>query len=294
MDKLKFNLNVNNLDLKVKFQKAMEDKMFRDLVSNLNVSEKILCKYTSTLKDSAKEITNCKYCKGLNECKNSIEGSFLIPKNNNSGLIFSYVDCRYKIQNKYKDNISLFDMPTRLKDACISSIYTDDKSRVEIIKKMKSFSDSYLSGEKVKGIYLYGSFGVGKSYLIAALFNELAKKNIKSIILHVPELVRTIKESFEVGNYAEKFDLIKNIPLLLLDDIGAEYLTGWARDEILEPILQYRMDQELPVFFTSNYDLSQLERHFVLNDDKIKAKRLIERVKQVSEPIELISKNMRK
>ena len=96
-----------------------------------------------------------------------------------------------------------------------------------------------------------------------------------------------------MGNYAEKFDLIKNVPLLLLDDIGAEYLTGWSRDEILEPILQYRMDQGLPVFFTSNYDLLQLEKHFVLNDDKVKAKRLIERIKQVSEPIELISKNMR-
>ena len=60
----------------------------------------------------------------------------------------------------------------------MENIYTDDKSRVEIIKKMKKFSDSYLEGKKVKGIYLYGSFGVGKSYLIAALFNELAKKSL--------------------------------------------------------------------------------------------------------------------
>ncbi len=293
MEKIFFNSKSNNLDLKIKFQKAKKDKTFCELIKKLNVDEKILCKYTSILKDSAIEINNCKNCQGISECKNNISGSFLIPSVNDNGLNFSYVNCHYKQNEKYKENISLFDMPSRLKDACISNIYTDDKSRVEIIKKMKKFSDSYLEGKKVKGIYLYGSFGVGKSYLIAALFNELAKKNIKSIILHVPELVRTIKESFEVGNYAEKFDLIKNIPLLLLDDIGAEYLTGWARDEILEPILQYRMDQGLPVFFTSNYDLLQLEKHFTLNEDKIKAKRLIERVKQVSESIELISKNMR-
>ena len=293
MDKLDFDFKVNDLDLKVNFQKAKEDKSFCKLINSLNLKEEILCKYTSMLKDSAEEINNCRHCKGLNDCKNSVVGSFLAPQNNNNGLVFSYIDCHYKSDSKYKENVSLFDMPLRLKDACISNIYTDDKSRIEIIKKMKCFSDNYLKGEKTKGIYLYGSFGVGKSYLIAALFNELAKKNIKSVILHVPELVRTIKESFEMGNYAEKFDLIKNVPLLLLDDIGAEYLTGWSRDEILEPILQYRMDQGLPVFFTSNYDLLQLEKHFVLNDDKVKAKRLIERIKQVSEPIELISQNMR-
>lgn len=74
-------------------------------------------------------------------CKNSVVGSFLAPQNNNNGLVFSYIDCHYKSDSKYKENVSLFDMPLRLKDACISNIYTDDKSRIEIIKKMKCFSD---------------------------------------------------------------------------------------------------------------------------------------------------------
>ena len=42
--------------------------------------------------------------------------------------------------------------------------------------------------------------------------------------------------------------MIKQIPLLLIDDIGAEKLTDWARDEILGSILQYRMDFKLPTF----------------------------------------------
>ena len=109
----------------------------------------------------------------------------------------------------------------------------------------------------------------------------------------MPELIRSIKESFE-SDYADRFELLKNTPLLLLDDIGAEYLTPWARDEVLEPILQYRMDQELPTFFTSNYSIKELEKHFMINDEKMKAKRIIERISQVSTPVELVSKNMRK
>ena len=112
-------------------------------------------------------------------------------------------------------------------------------------------------------------------------------------MVHTPELIRLIKDSFD-SDYSERFDEVMKTPLLLLDDIGAEHLTQWSRDEVLEPILQYRMDHELPTFFTSNYSLKELEKEFVVDGDRIKATRIIERIKQVSEPIELIGKNRRK
>lgn len=290
---MNFDFKSNEMDLKVNFFKAKENKSFCEIVSKLDLSEEILRKYTSSLLDAAREFENCKRCSGIQKCKNSVKGAFLCPNKNNNGIDFSYVNCRYSRKEKYKENVILFDLPVRLKEAAISNIYTDDKSRVEIIKKIKEFYDDYLQEQKdIKGIYLYGNFGVGKSYLIAALFNELAKKNVKSVIVHVPELLRTIKESFDT-NYSDMFDLVKNVPLLLLDDIGAEYLTPWSRDEVLEPILQYRMDQSLPTFFTSNYNLKELEKHFVLGDDRMKAKRIMERIIQISEPVELVSKNMR-
>ncbi len=40
--------------------------------------------------------------------------------------------------------------------------------------------------------------------------------------------------------------------ILMLDDIGAEEITPWARDEVIGPLLHYRMVQELPTFFSSN------------------------------------------
>lgn len=46
---------------------------------------------------------------------------------------------------------------------------------------------------------------------------------------------------------------------MILDDIGAEFLSSWFRDEILGAILQYRMMERLPVFFTSNYTPEELE-----------------------------------
>ena len=141
---------------------------------------------------------------------------------------------------------------------------------------------------------MHGSFGGGKTYLLAAAFNELSKKNIKSAIVYYPELLRNIKNFSE--DFDAKFNYLKKVPLLLLDDIGAENVTGWNRDEILGPLLQYRMESYLPTFFTSNLNIKELEEHFSINgnnQDKVKARRLIERILVISEPIEMISENKR-
>ena len=180
-------------------------------------------------------------------------------------------------------------------DKKICDMSVSEKQTVEIIKAIKNFINEYKKGTNPKGIYLHGSFGSGKTYLISALFNELAKSGTTSVIIHTPELLRSLKDSFST-DYSEKFYLLKHTPLLLLDDIGAEYLTAWGRDEVIEPILQYRMDEGLPTFFTSNFTILELEKHFTTASnsiDKVKARRIIERIKQLSVEVELISKNLR-
>ena len=83
---------------------------------------------------------------------------------------------------------------------------------------------------------------------------------------------------------------------MLLDDIGAENCSAWARDEVLGPILQYRMESHLPTFFTSNLTIEELETSLAATAtgvDKVKARRIIERIKQLTTDLELISKNRR-
>ena len=88
----------------------------------------------------------------------------------------------------------------------------------------------------------------------------------------------------------------KNIKYLLIDDIGAENVTSWGRDEILGTLLQYRMNEKLPTFFTSNLNILELEEHLATSKDKtdkVKARRIIERIRTLCEDIEIIGKNRR-
>ena len=296
-------VNVTDVDftaLTHSFWDACANSDFKDFVYGLNIKEDTLMKYTSHLEDAYEEWNNCKNCKSLATCKNKVEGYRYTPIENGNIIDFSYDTCK-KLEKKlkedsHKDNIVLFDMPKETKEASFKNIYKDDKARVPIIKYFKEFMDNYKNEPKPKGIYLNGSFGSGKTYLIAALFNEMAKKGVRSILIYYPEFLRSLKASFQTDEYSEKFDYIKRIPLLLLDDVGAENCTNWSRDEVLGPILQYRMENHLPTFFTSNLTLEELEKSLSITSsgvDKVKARRIIERVKQLTVSLELISKNRR-
>lgn len=296
MEKIDKFLNSKiSTSIKQNYIKALEDEAFRKLITQYEIDEEVGMKYTSRLMDSSKEHTNCSNCPSLAACSNSVRGFCLTPKQNKNTINFSYDMCKYLKKEEYRENVQVFDVAKDIKNASIKNIYTNDKNRIEIIKAIKNFINEYKKGTNPKGIYLHGSFGSGKTYLISALFNELAKSGTTSVIIHTPELLRSLKDSFST-DYSEKFYLLKHTPLLLLDDIGAEYLTAWGRDEVIEPILQYRMDEGLPTFFTSNFTILELEKHFTTASnsiDKVKARRITERIKQLSVEVELISKNLR-
>lgn len=296
MEKIDKFLNSKiSTSIKQNYIKALEDEAFRRLITQYKIDEEVGMKYTSRLMDSSKEHTNCSNCPSLAACSNSVRGFCLTPKQNKNTINFSYDMCKYLKKEEYRENVQVFDVAKDIKNASIKNIYTNDKNRIEIIKAIKNFINEYKKGTNPKGIYLHGSFGSGKTYLISALFNELAKSGTTSVIIHTPELLRSLKDSFST-DYSEKFYLLKHTPLLLLDDIGAEYLTAWGRDEVIEPILQYRMDEGLATFFTSNFTILELEKHFTTASnsiDKVKARRIIERIKQLSVEVELISKNLR-
>lgn len=300
-DVIDIRANINQLSKD--YYNALEDKEFNDYIktvkNHLKVDDNLLMKYTSKLQQSCLEFNRAKKYKSLTEDKNPEPGYVLTPSKRNRTLVFSYHATPYMVkhlkENQYYDNVLLFDIPKQIKEASLNKVYTDDKNRVEIIKEFKKFAENY-PNDDLKGLYLYGSFGSGKSYLIAALFNELAKKNVLSAMVYYPEFLRSLKASFNT-DFKDRFNEIKKIPILLLDDLGAENLTPWSRDEVLGPILQYRMDEKLPTFFTSNLSLEELEEHLAPTKsaaEKVKARRIIERIKFLSKKIKLTSINRRK
>ena len=291
----------SNLDamLKKDYATAVKNPEFKKLVNTLKIKENVAYKYTSKLERTVCELNNCSNCKSLHTCQNKVEGMVYYPTIKDEKLEFNYVACKYKkkdIKQKEEIKSKFFEMPYDIKMAKMSNIEINS-TRAKIIKWINKFYDDFKSGKQTKGLYLSGSFGSGKTYILSALLNELSKLNYSCIIVYYPELLRSIKESFNSDDYNERINEIKKCDLLLLDDIGAETTTPWNRDEILGTILQYRMDNKKATFFTSNLNIKELENHFITSnkdEEVIKARIIIERVKYLTDELELIGENKRK
>ena len=282
-------------DLRKEFILAQKDELFCKLCNKLNCSEDILMKYTSKLEQSVCDLKNCAKCKGISYCKNEIEGHVYYPNLINDNIEFSYKPCKYYKENKFENTTKFFETPKSLMQANLRDLITE-KERSAILKYIKNFLKKKLNNEQVKGLYLSGSFGSGKSYILSALLNELSNNGFNTVNVYYPSLLKKLKMSFNNYSYDDVLDEIIKADVLLIDDIGAENNSEWARDEVLGTILQYRMDNNLTTFFTSNYTIDELEEFLAETSkgtDKIKARRIIERIKCLADEEKLISKNKR-
>ena len=195
-----------------------------------------------------------------------------------------------------KNRLKLINLPASLKKASLAQVDLDDLGRLPVFEKLLAFVEQYPAIQK--GLYLYGDFGVGKSFMVAALAHDLSeKRGVSSTLLHYPSFVIDVKNAIGDGNVKTLVDEIKLSEVLILDDIGAEQSTAWVRDEILQVILQYRMQENLPTFFTSNFDFEDLEKHFAKgkngNDETWEARRVMERIRYLAEETRLEGVNRR-
>ena len=191
---------------------------------------------------------------------------------------------REERERKRKRLIHSINMPKNIAEARFSDTALTPE-RQDVIGELLKFINSYKpnSTEYQKGLYLAGPFGVGKTYMMGALANELSENGVETTLVNVPTYSAEIKQAIATNTVEAKLVSIKNTPILVLDDIGAEMNSAWFRDEVLMVILQHRMLQELPTFFTSNFTIDQLEAHFAHSNkgdqELLKAKRLIERIR---------------
>ncbi len=295
MESIKISKDINKSELLKEYRDNLKDEDFANLVKRLKITDKMGSNNNSLLMDSARELKNCRDCKGLYECKNKVDGHFLYPKIDGEIMDLVYIPCKFK-----KENDKLLSLKNtagkELLNARFKDIDVTDKRRVALIKWLKDFYDNYDNYKDMKGLYLHGAFGSGKTYLLYALLNELKiNKKVDYIAVYYPDVLKELKEDW--NDYHEKITRYSNVPILLLDDIGAEQVSEWGRDEVLGTILQNRMNNHLTTFFTSNLTLQELEYHLSMTKsslDKVKARRIMERIKQLTVDLELITDNKRK
>ncbi|UOQ47181.1 primosomal protein DnaI [Gracilibacillus caseinilyticus] len=265
------------------------------LRDHVELDEQDMNRHLMKLYEYQQASKNCADCPNVEGCKNIIKGYTPHLDIDNNDMSLRYEKCPNKLdqeaQQKKEELVQSLYIPKQIKQAKLEEMDASSYERKEIIKEIIEFVQHFSKGDYHRGIYLHGPFGTGKSYILGVVANELKKHYVKSDIIYMPEFVREMKASIGDNQFQQKLESFKTAQVLMFDDIGAESISPWFRDEVLGAILQYRMMEELPVFFTSNYNLEQLEYHLSTSNrgdvETIKAGRIIERITQLSKPIEL-------
>jgi len=271
-------------------------KAFQDHAGDINRA--LLPSFISDLDEFLRNDGLCKGCNGLDFCRQPVKGHApkLYPVQGR--LKVSYVPCPYEKNQAHLANIQSFHMPKDMLKADFTDFFMT-ANRSEAHTQALMFIHQYLMDKKAKGLYLHGPFGTGKTYLLAAIAGTLSREGVVCGLVYFPELIAEIKSGFNDPNSSshEKIEQIKNIEILMLDDIGAESVTSWMRDDVLGRILNYRMAQGLTTFFTSNLDYYELQQHYTTTqkgeNEPVKSARILERIKALTIPVKLTGTNYR-
>ncbi len=113
-----------------------------------------------------------------------------------------------------------------------------------------------------KGLLFSGSIGSGKTYLASCIANRLLNKGIRVLFTVVPDLLDMLKATYDKSDSDEReikiLDGARNVPLLILDDLGTHNYTSWTKNKIYS-IINYRVNMDLPTIITTNENMETLE-----------------------------------
>ena len=240
----------------------------------------------------------CDNCDGLAFCKQKRAGERFELAYQRPITTIELDYCEYKKLSVKKENekktLLYSDIPFNLKNLCLRDLDIDDSNRKLIYYYLKILDGTYR-----KGLYLYGSFGTGKTYSMIALCNELARNGKTCAFVKLNDFISTARKLAveDPGQLQDLIDIFKRVEFLFVDDIGSENVSAFSRDDVLFTILDKRMEAKKTTFFSSNQDMKSLEQHYSydrnLKQEQLKAQRLIERIRILTEPVCVDGKNRR-
>src|SRR5699024_7933893 len=136
-------------------------------------------------------------------------------------------------EQEVKNRVRSMSIPKDIREATLEQ-FEMTASRQRVIQKAYAFVEEYQHSPKDfhKGLYLEGPFGVGKTFLLGAIANELAENGFPSTIMHFPSFAVEMKQAIGTNSTGEKLEMIKRAPILMLDDIGADSMSSWIRDDV--------------------------------------------------------------
>ena len=134
-------------------------------------------------------------------------------------------------------------------------------SATEVISLESAYNTANQFSRTLNGwLLLQGSYGCGKTHLAAAIANASVSYGVPTLFITVPDLLDTLRFAYQnpETTFEQRFDQIRQAPLLILDDFGTQNATEWAKEKLFQ-IINYRYINHLSTVITTNLNLDEID-----------------------------------
>jgi DNA replication protein DnaC len=140
-----------------------------------------------------------------------------------------------------------------------------------------------------RGRLFEGSAGIGKTFAACMCANGIIDKYLASVwVITFRNLIRYIESSGLGAKRNEIYDRIKNVDLLVLDDLGIERESPY-KAEVIHGIIDERYASLKPLIVTTNLDAIDFK-----SEDNLSYQRIYDRIIQYCLPVSMEGKSQRK
>jgi primosomal protein DnaI len=237
----------------------LQNPSVQDFLKENNLDENFINDHLLGLMQIEEENQVCLTCPGYAHCKKSPRGLLTTMCEIDGFWEISYKNCEpYEEVKVLLDNYLYYDFDDEWLKTSLDNVSLNFARR-----KLVTEAINLLKEKTSEGLYVYGAGGVGKSYILAALTNDLIRIYGKKVaFINVRSFIEDCKLSFDmknVGDYVgERIKELQQVDVLVLDDLGGEKVSEWSTHSVLYDIIEYRARRRLLTLYSSRYSQSQL------------------------------------
>lgn len=155
----------------------------------------------------------------------------------------------------------------------------DDMSNEKVTNACMRYVERFDEFMKMgKGLLFYGNTGTGKTYAACEIANALIDRGYPVLVTNFARILNTLQGTFDKQEY---IDGLNTFRLLIIDDLGVERDTAYAKEQVFN-VIDARYRSGLPMIITTNLTMDKIK-----NPADIEERRIYDRILERCFPIEV-------